>query len=97
MTVLLIRTFYNALYNTQKLSDKYEKDLVIQQLSHNEGTKKFTNLTLKPSSRSVVKTETKELVTETSGVSVMDTRGQVLMDDKEIGQIDVLIDVYSVV
>ena len=81
------------MFNTQQLSDRFKKDLVIQELSHNEGTKKFTTFPLKDGSRSVIKTETKELVTETSGINIMDTRGQILMDDREIKQIDLLIDV----
>ena len=70
-----------------------KKNLIIQKLTRNEGTTKFTKCPLKEGTKHVLKANEKELVIETSTINLLDTRGQIMMDDKEIKQIDFIIEV----
>lgn len=72
---------------------EYNANLIIQKLSDTEGTKKFTKFQLKQSKKLVIQTETTQISQETSQINIYDTRGQILMDDKEIQQVDFIMQV----
>jgi len=88
----LIKTFYHALYTTNKLPNEYNANLIIQKLSNTEGTKKFTKFSLKQPKKVVLQTENTKIVKESSQINVYDTRGQVLMDEREIKQIELIME-----
>jgi hypothetical protein len=71
--------------------------LIIQKLTNTEGTKNFTKFTLKQQKKNIVQTETTQLVTETSQINIYDTRGQILMDEKEIKQVELLMEVKLII
>jgi hypothetical protein len=81
------------LYNTTNLPKEYDANLIIQKLTNTEGTKKFTKFILKKEKKNVVKTESTQIVTETSQINLFDTRGQILMDDNEIEQMELIMQV----
>jgi hypothetical protein len=81
------------LYNTTNLPKEYDANLIIQKLTNTEGTKKFTKFILKKEKKNVVKTETTQIVSETSQINLFDTRGQILMDDNEIEQMELIMQV----
>ena len=91
------RTFHNALHNTLELNDDMKKNIIVQKLTRNEGTTKFTKCQLKEGKKYVIKADQKELIIETSNVNLLDTRGQIMMDDKEVKQIDFIIEVQMIV
>lgn len=90
---ILLRTFYHALYTTNKLPLEYNANLIIQKLSDTEGTKKFTKFALKQPKKTVIQTEKTKIVKETSQINVYDTRGQVLMDERELKQMEFIMQV----
>mmetsp|Transcript_35434 Transcript_35434/g.31922 ORF Transcript_35434/g.31922 Transcript_35434/m.31922 type:complete len:101 (+) Transcript_35434:89-391(+) len=50
----LIKTFYQALFNTTKIPKEYDANLIIQKLTNKEGTKQFTKFQLKQSKKHTV-------------------------------------------
>lgn len=89
----LIRTFFIALARDFKASaDLLKRHLVIRKLSQNEGTEKFTCLPLKPSQMSTVQSGRQEYRYKTLGVNLFDTRGQILMNEKEKKQLSMVIE-----
>lgn len=57
----------------------------------NEGTKKFTKAIVKENKKSLISAGDRQIIIDNSGISVYDTRGQILMDEKETCQLDLLI------
>ncbi len=75
------------------MPNEYNANLIIQKLTHTEGTKKFTKFTLKAEKKNVIQTDTTQIIKESSQINIYDTRGQILMDEKEIKQVELLMEV----
>ncbi|MCQ2815739.1 MAG: GTPase domain-containing protein [archaeon] len=75
-----IRSLYKALFNTKVLPPEIIKKLIIKGSDENEGTVCFTKFILQEESLLY------------SGIILFDTRGQILMNDKEKEQFKILID-----
>ena len=93
----MTRTFYQALYLTTKLPLEYNANLIIQKLNNTEGTKKFTKFSLTQPKKTTIQTETTQIQKEISQINVFDTRGQILMDEREIKQVDLIMQVRVIV
>ena len=93
----MTRTFYQALYLTTKLPSEYNANLIIQKLNNTEGTKNFTKFSLTQPKKTLIQTETTQIQKEISQINVFDTRGQILMDDREIKQVDLIMQVRTIV
>jgi hypothetical protein len=48
---------------------------------------------LKQAKKNVIETDTTQIVKETSQINIYDTRGQILMDENEIKQVELIMDV----
>ena len=73
--------------------DKISTELVVKDSLENEGTTKFSCFKLKEGVKSTMKINGKTLVQGTLGISLFDTRGQIMMNQKEETQMDYLMQV----
>lgn len=73
--------------------DKISTELVVKDSLENEGTTKFSCFKLKEGVKSTMKINGKTLVQGTLGISLFDTRGQIMMNQQEETQIDYLMQV----
>jgi len=73
------------------LSETLSKKIVVQNLDQNEGTKRFTESLIKEGKKSLISAGDRRIIVETSSISVFDTRGQILMDTKEMNQLELQI------
>lgn len=73
------------------LSQDLKEKLIIKGLDLNEGTKKFTKAVIKEGKKSLISSGDCHLIIENSGIIAFDTRGQILMDQKESSQLELLI------
>eukprot|EP01017_Pseudomicrothorax_dubius_P021372 TRINITY_DN2304_c0_g2_i1.p1 TRINITY_DN2304_c0_g2~~TRINITY_DN2304_c0_g2_i1.p1 ORF type:complete len:392 (+),score=87.48 TRINITY_DN2304_c0_g2_i1:98-1273(+) len=93
----LIRTFFYALHSTFIPSEELSEYLIVKDLDGNEGTKAYTSFTLKRPTRAEVRLDRAEAAAVkpaflgSTGISIIDTRGQILMDDREVNQLQVML------
>jgi len=78
----LIKTFYRALHAKSFLPEQLESILTVKDRNSNEGTTRFTKVTVKPDA---------DDPHQTNSIVVHDTRGQIWMDEREQAQLDLLI------
>lgn len=60
-------------------------------LDQNEGTRRFTESVIKEGRKSLISAGDRRIIVETSSISAFDTRGQILMDSKEMNQLELQI------
>ena len=89
----LIKSIHNALYQKFDTQDEIIQQLEIKNLKHNEGTKKYTKVQIKPLDRNVMSTENQTFIYESSAVNLIDTRGQILLDDREAEKMSLCLEV----
>ena len=63
----------------------------MKNLDQNEGTKRFTETKIKEGKKSLISAGDRRIIVENRSISVFDTRGQILMDSKEMNQLEVQI------
>lgn len=90
----VIRTVYSAVSGSFKLPKEISDQLLIKRLSGNEGTTKFTKIEVKPPKTNVVKSGGISYEYKVSGISMFDTRGQVLLNEKEREALNLMLEVY---
>lgn len=83
---------YTAINNDFHLPADINSNLKIQELLHNEGTKKYTKIEIKKGIRNVMKTNDETYIYENSSINMIDTRGQILLDEKEKEKINLCLD-----
>ena len=91
--IMQSRTFYKALHDAKTLPSEISDQLIIHKMLGDTGTEKFTSIPLKKTSKTILNAGQKILLQKTSEINIIDTRGQVSLDDKEKGQLNVMIDV----
>lgn len=89
----VIRTVYTALNGIFNLPPELEKKLIIKQLSGNEGTTKYTRVQVKQPRSYVLKSAGMSYEYKVSGIDMYDTRGQILLDDREKEALNIMMDV----
>ncbi len=87
----LIRTFYQSLYGTRSLSKEIESTIIVKGEKQNEGTTLFSKVVLKPAQKKMHDTPLGKMESSTSSIVLHDTRGQIWMDEKELAQLDLII------
>ena len=75
------------------LPEEVKQKLIIQSLDRNEGTTKYTKIVLKPSKKSLIDAGSRKIVIENSEIVLYDTRGQILMDEREVEQLNLMLNV----
>jgi hypothetical protein len=93
--ILYKRTFYQSLHNICSLPEDLKQKLIIQSLDRNEGTTKYTKIVLKPSKKSLIDAGSRKIVIENSEIVLYDTRGQILMDEREVEQLNLMLNVKT--
>ena len=100
----LIKTFYRALHQKQQLPKQLAESLTVKSRDRNEGTTEFTRVTIKPeydpealvSNENAGKEKKKKVPHDEEEkehqIIVHDTRGQIWMDDRELNQLNLVID-----
>lgn len=89
----VIRTVYSALSGNFALPKQIANTLLIQKLHSNEGTTKFSQVEIQRAQQNILKAGGVSYEYKTSGISMFDTRGQILLDDKEKEALNIMIDV----
>ena len=103
----LIKTFYRALHEVSTFPDQIESILAVKDRFSNEGTTKFTRVTIKPDASEAAmsaqlpaeevkkpakgKGSTEPESIESSKIVIHDTRGQIWMDEREMAQLNMII------
>ena len=99
----LIKTFYRALHGKERLPKQLMDVLTVKSRDRNEGTTEFTKVILKPEygeSTQVLgagkeKKKAKVPHDDEDGehrITIHDTRGQIWMDEREMNQLNLVID-----
>ena len=86
----LIQTFYRALHNKQILSEEIQNQVIVKDKNKNEGTTQYTGVVIKNREVLSLDEQTQQIISSSS-IQVHDTRGQIWMDDKELGQLELII------
>lgn len=89
----VIRTVYSALSGNFDLPPEIADKLLIKKLDANEGTTKFTKVEVQKAQKNILKAGGVSYEYKTSGICMYDTRGQILLDDKEKEALNIMIDV----
>lgn len=89
----VIRTVYSALHGVFKLPRDLEEKLIIKQLNANEGTTRFTKVEVQRPQKNILKAGGVSYEYKTSGINMFDTRGQILLDDKEKEALNMMMEV----
>ena len=87
----LIRTFYQSLYGTRGLTKEIEATIIVKGEKQNEGTTLFSRVILKPAQKKVQDTPVGKMESTSSSIILHDTRGQIWMDEKELAQLELII------
>ena len=95
----LIKTFYRALHQKQKLPAQFAESLTVKSKDRNEGTTEFTKVVIKPEFDPDSLNEQKEKKKPKGEdeeaehqIVIHDTRGQIWMDEREMAQLNIVID-----
>ena len=89
----LVKTLFNAFKNEYLEPKDISEELVIKNKKGNEGTTKYSVFTLKEYISHVMVVQGKKAVRKNAGIRLMDTRGQIYLDDKEEAHIDLMMSV----
>jgi GTPase SAR1 family protein len=97
----LIKTFYRALHDTRVIPPLMASNLVVKSKAANEGTRRFTKVTIKPEEHLLPvvqqgnggRCKKNEVYLQAEHqIRIHDTRGQIWMDQNEIAQLNLIID-----
>jgi len=89
----VIRTIYSGLHGVFNLPPELQEQLVIKKHFNNEGTVKFTKVQIKKPQKNILTAGGTTYEYKQSGINMFDTRGQILLDDKETEAMNIMIDV----
>lgn len=89
----VIRTVYTALNGIFNLPPELENKLIIKRLSGNEGTIRYTKVQVKPPNTNVLRSGGISYEYKVSGIEMYDTRGQILLNDKEKEALRIMMEV----
>ena len=80
----LIQTFYRALHDKDITNQDLKNQIVVKDKDKNEGTTQYTGVVIK--NREVIGLDPlNKKIKSSSSIQIHDTRGQIWMDDKELG------------
>jgi len=74
----LIRSMLIALTNSINIPEEVAKKISIANLSHNEGTRRYTKIPIKSPNKNEFVIDGRKYTYEDSGINLIDTRGQIL-------------------
>lgn len=89
----LVKTLFNAFKNEYLTPKDISNELIIQNKKSNEGTTKYSIFTLKEYISHVMMIQGRKAVRKNAGIRLMDTRGQIYLDQKEFAHMDLMISV----
>jgi hypothetical protein len=89
----LVKTLFNAFKNEYLEPKDISNELIIKSKKGNEGTTKYSIFTLKEYISHVMMIQGRKAVRKNAGIRLMDTRGQIYLDQREFAHMDLMISV----
>ena len=88
----LIRSMFIALTNSIDVPIDVAQNIKIANLTHNEGTRRYTKIPIKKPNKNEFVIDGRKYVYDDSGINLIDTRGQILLDNNEEEKINIMMD-----